>query len=107
MTSYHGELSIGSLSLRRRGSNGGRAFKYRDRLTIFVAILRSAGASKKGRTKTQILQSANLNYHQVTKYLGLLLESGYLMHDGGRCYRVTDEGWRFAKTFESLDLRLT
>ncbi len=107
MASYRGDLIVGSLTLRRRDSNGERAFKYRDRMTIFVDILRSVKASKKGRTKTQILQSANLNYNQVTKYLGLLLESGYLRHDGDSCYKVTDEGWQFAKTFGSLDLRLT
>ncbi|UCH31156.1 MAG: hypothetical protein JSV05_06510 [Candidatus Bathyarchaeota archaeon] len=105
MASIRGELSLSSLYLPRSGKSD-RAFKYRDRLTIFVDILNCTQTSKNGRTKTQILQSANLNYHQVTKYLSLLLDSGYIARTGDGYYRATVEGLRFARTLESLGVRL-
>jgi predicted transcriptional regulator len=107
VASYKGELRIGALSLHKNGSSRKKAFKYRDRLMIFVDILSCAHSSRKGRTKTQILQGANLNYHQLTKYLSLLLENGYLERHNGGFYKVTAEGLQFAKILQSLNLRLT
>ncbi|NIQ07533.1 MAG: hypothetical protein GWO20_17975, partial [Candidatus Korarchaeota archaeon] len=53
-------------------------FKYRDRLTIIIDILKAIKNSKKGRRKTQIMQSANLNYAQMKKYLSYLLDCGMI-----------------------------
>ena len=82
------------------------AFGKRDRVTILMDILKSARRSREGKKKTQILQSANLNYHQVNKYLHLLMINGFVLIDGDARYRITDRGLQFVKTLENLNLTL-
>ena len=87
-------------------------FKYRDRLSIISDILKTVKNSPgKGRRKTQIMQSANLNYDQVNKYLALLMSNGYIeaelseMHEGP-VYKATSKGLNFVKILEAENLRL-
>ena len=81
-------------------------FGKRDRVTILMDILKSAGGSKDGKKKTQILQSANLNYNQANKYLELLMVNGLVLVDNEDRYRITSRGLHFVQTLESLNLRL-
>jgi predicted transcriptional regulator len=77
-------------------------FKYRDRVSIISDILKavkdSPGKGKgKGKRKTQIMQSANLNYLQMKKYLNYLLNCGFLVLTEKETYVVTAEGSRFLR----------
>ena len=81
-------------------------FGKRDRVTIIMDILKSARGSREGKRKTQILQSANLNYRQVNKYLYLLLANGFVFVDGENRIRITNKGIQFVKTLESLQITL-
>lgn len=71
------------------------AFKYRDRMTIMSDILKAVKDSRKGRRKTQIMQSANLNYIQTKKYLNYLLHHGFLVVTEKETYLITEKGSRF------------
>ena len=88
------------------------AFKYRDRVTIIGDILKTVkNSSGKGKRKTQIMQSANLNYDQVNKYLALLISNGYLKPEcseihKGPVYRATSKGLDFVKFLEAEGLGL-
>jgi len=70
-------------------------FKYRDRTTIISDILKTVKTSKKGRKKTQIMQSANLNYVQTKKYLNYLSDCGFLVVTERQTYVITNAGSRF------------
>jgi predicted transcriptional regulator len=71
-------------------------FKYRDRVSIISDILKAVKDSPgKGKRKTQIMQSANLNYLQMKKYLNYLLNCGFLVLTEKETYVVTAEGSRF------------
>ena len=76
------------------------AFKYRDRMTIVSDILKTVKESRSGKRKTQIMQSANLNYVQLDKYMRYLLKCGFLrITDKGKIY-LTEEGGRFLLSLE-------
>jgi predicted transcriptional regulator len=81
-------------------------FKHRSRVIIIKDILKSTWSSKEGSKKTQIMQSANLNYHQVNKYLRLLMVNDLLYVDNEDRYRITDRGLEFVKLLDSLHLKL-
>jgi predicted transcriptional regulator len=71
------------------------AFKYRDRTAIIGDILKSIRESKDGKKKTQIMQSANLNYIQFDKYMRYLLKCGFVsVTDKGRI-DITVDGAKF------------
>lgn len=70
-------------------------FKYRDRVTIVSDILQSVRTSKEGRKKTQIMQSANLNYAQTKKYLNYLTDCGFLKVTDRQIYVITGKGSEF------------
>jgi len=71
------------------------AFKYRDRMTIIGEILKSIRNSKGGKKKTQIMQSANLNYVQLDKYMRYLLHCGFLKLTNEGNIDITDAGAKF------------
>ncbi len=81
--------------LRSKSLQISQTFKYRDRVSIIGDILEAVKNSRKGRRKTQIMQSANLNYSQTKKYLDYLLDCGYLMVTERETYTITNEGSRF------------
>jgi predicted transcriptional regulator len=81
------------------------AFKYRDRAGIVFDILKTVKTSRGGRNKTQIMQSANLNYVQTKKYLGYMLGCGYLMVTQNETYVVTEKGSMYLQFIEVQGLR--
>lgn len=81
-------------------------FRHRDRMTIFAEILKTTKESRNGKKKTNIMRSANLNYHQANKYLHLLLVNGLLCLDSDDRYKPTKKGLEFVTNLESLNLRL-
>lgn len=76
------------------------AFKYRDRMTIISDILKTLKESKGGKRKTQIMQSANLNYIQLDKYLRYLLHCGMLKFTEKGKIEITAEGAQFLTFLE-------
>ena len=100
----------GRFRLRFPSSSQDFEFKYRDRVSIISDILRTVKDSGKGKRKTQIMQSANLNYDQVNKYLAWLIINGYLRTEhsinGGQIYRATSKGLNFVRLLEAENLRL-
>lgn len=81
-------------------------FKHRARIGICADILKTVSESQRGRRKTNIMQSANLNYNQVNKYLDLMLYNGFLILTTRDTYRITNKGLDFLRFFEALNLKL-
>lgn len=80
--------------------------KRRDRHEIIVEILRTA---RNGKIKTHIMYKAKLSYAQVSEYLPLLVNKGFLepltvkqrkIHR--KLYRTTEKGMRLLENFESI-----
>jgi len=84
----------------RSKSSISHAFKYRDRGAIIGDILRTVKNSRGGRKKTQIMQSANLNYIQTKKYLNYLLNCDFLVATEIETYVITKKGYRFLQLIE-------
>jgi predicted transcriptional regulator len=80
------------------------AFKYRDRSGIMRDILSTVIASRDGRKKTQIMQSANLNYSQTKKYLHFMTNYGYIAVTQRETYVITEKGCRLLQLIEVQDL---
>lgn len=87
------------------GSSSLFLFFKRDRATIIADILRSMRFSPKGKRKTKIMQTANLSYDQLNRYLDLLLRNGYVMVEG-HVYKPTSRGLEFLETVEADYLKL-
>jgi len=81
------------------------SFKYRDRVAIIGDILRSVKETRSGRRKTQIMQSANLNYTQTMKYLGYLMGCGLISVADGETYTITPKGYEFLQLVEIQKLQ--
>lgn len=92
--------------LRSKSLPISHTFKYRDRVSIISDILMTVKNSRKGRRKTQIMQSANLNYTQTKKYLDYLLTCGYLVVTEKETYLITNEGSRFLQAFDLQRIRM-
>ena len=75
--------------------------RHRDRSTIIEDILRTISDRKKGRKKTQIMQSANLSYALAKKYLSCLVESGFISMTEKRAYQITQKGSVFLHLIET------
>lgn len=81
-------------------------FKYRDRASIMMDILDSVSREPKGKTKTSIMRSANLNLDQVNTYLfhlvclGLIKPGEPLRSQEVARYMVTAKGLRLVKDIE-------
>jgi predicted transcriptional regulator len=89
-----------------------RNFKYRDRVSIIGDILMSIkNSAEKGKKKTQIMQSANLNYDQANKYLALMISNDYIREENTptrreRLFKATSKGLNFIEILESENLTL-
>jgi len=81
-------------------------FKQRDRFTVFAEILKTTSKSKEGRTKTDIVKSANLSYAQANKFLSFLLTEGLLRLNMKNRYKPTKKGLEFMNNLKSLNLGL-
>lgn len=80
-------------------------FKKRDRVTIIADILKSVKYNPTGKRKTKIMQSANLSFEQMNKYLDLLLRNGYVIVDG-QMYKPTSRGLAFLDFIEADYLKM-
>jgi predicted transcriptional regulator len=80
-------------------------FKKRDRVTIIADILKSVRYNPTGKRKTKIMQSANLSFEQMNKYLDLLLRNGYVIVDG-QMYKPTSRGLAFLDLVEADYLKM-
>jgi predicted transcriptional regulator len=76
------------------GSQILRAFKYRDRTTIINDLLKTIKYKREVR-KTQIMQSANLNYIQTKKYLNYLMGCGLVIVTEKDTYMITEKGSKY------------
>ena len=59
-----------------------------------------------GAGKTEIMYSANMSYSQIQKYLGFLMERGFIdkIKIGNPCvtYRITELGLKLMKSINSV-----
>jgi len=81
-----------------------RSFKYRGRGEIICDILTTCKSSQEGRKKTQIMQSANLNYIQTRKYLGFMADCGYISVTQKETYVITAEGSKYLQMIQIQEL---
>jgi predicted transcriptional regulator len=82
-----------------------RTFKYRDRHSITVDILKAIAKSQKGSNKTQIMQRANINSTQINRYIDILLLNGFVLIDGHK-YRLSEKGLMFLDNVEAEVLKV-
>jgi predicted transcriptional regulator len=75
----------------------GSVSKNRCSLDIVRAMLSIASVRVR---KTKIMYGANLSFHQVEKYLSVLLSSGLLEHDVDSGYLITEAGRCFLVLYE-------
>jgi predicted transcriptional regulator len=79
----------------------------RDRHDIVAEILQTA---RGGAIKTHIMYKAKLSYGQLSEYLPMLVERGFLENttvvehrQTKRIFRTTEEGERFLDNVKSID----
>ncbi|NIO38275.1 hypothetical protein GTO27_11325 [Candidatus Bathyarchaeota archaeon] len=88
------------------------SFKYRDRATIIGDILDTIFRDPKGKTKTSIMRSTNLNFEQANKYLNSLIlcdivrATDPLRSQEVARYRLTERGVNLLKNFDLWQLVL-
>lgn len=89
------------------------AFRNRGRTCILVDILNTLKEKPDGKTKTQIMQSARLNYKQVTKFINLLLLCDLIraepFNHGKRkltSYALTKHGSEFLESLQKLQFAM-
>ncbi|MFX1495825.1 MAG: winged helix-turn-helix domain-containing protein [Promethearchaeota archaeon] len=73
--------------------------RYRNKQTIIADILQSTNR-RKGITKTNIIQSANLSWTMFKRYLDILVSNGYILTEG-RAYKPTKKGYAFLESMRS------
>lgn len=80
-----------------------RVNRRRSDLEIIAQMLR---VSENGLGKTRIMYGANMSYSQIQKYLGYLLEEGYIeeikLGNPAVYYKVSDSGMKLLKLIESI-----
>ena len=88
------------------------SFKYRDRATIIGDILDTIYRDPKGKTKTSLMRSTNLNFHQANKYLDSLIlcdivrATDPLRRQEAARYKLTAKGVNLLKNFDLWQLVL-
>jgi predicted transcriptional regulator len=70
--------------------------KNRDRVSIVAAILEAANS---GASKTRIMFGANLSFKLLEKYLGVVLDAGFVRVVGSR-FELTEYGYVFLKRYK-------
>jgi len=87
-------------------------FKYRDRATIIGDILGTIYHDPRGKTKTGIMRSSNLNFNQANKYLDFLMlcdmvkATDPLRSQEAARYKLTEKGLHLLKNFDMWHLVL-
>ena len=101
-----------NLSIRGFGRILLSSFKYRDRATIIGDILDTIYRDPKGKTKTALMRSTNLNFDQANKYLNSLIlcdivkATDPLRSQEAARYRLTERGVVLLKNFDLWQLVL-
>ncbi len=80
-------------------------YAKRDKLDILLTILRLARTPIK---KTHLLYRANINFHQLTRYLHLLRSLGMIeeINEPYSGYRATEKGRQALSLFSSLEMQV-
>jgi predicted transcriptional regulator len=90
------------LDLRRNGNGQRKLNGRRSNIQIIADMLR---VGEKGAGKTEIMYSANMSYTQIQKYLGFLINHGFVdrvsVGNPHVYYQVTPKG---AKLLESIGI---
>jgi predicted transcriptional regulator len=77
--------------------------RRRSNIEIIADMLRVGG---NGAGKTEIMYSANMSYAQIQKYLGFLLNHGFInkveVGNPVVTYQVTDKGGDLLKNIDSI-----
>jgi len=87
-------------------------FRYRDRISIVCDILDTLRRTPKGKTKTSIMRSANLNYRQANRYIDMLLLCDLIRGVPSRSireecrYKLTQKGSQVATELDTLYITL-
>ena len=69
-------------------------------LQIIESILLSVG---EGKRKSHIMYAANLNWKQLSRYLGFLERKGVIKYsDSNDVYELTDKGVKLLEVFREL-----
>jgi len=77
--------------------------KYRNKLQIANSILKAAGSTTGGLSKTKIMYISFLSYAQVKEYFTFLLENKLLNYsDETEKYAPTEMGFNFIKQYGQL-----
>ena len=93
-------------SMFRFSSSNTNSFKYRDRMTIVIDILKAVRNSGNGKRKTQIMQSANLNCAQMKRYLDYLTDRGLIrITDEESKFKITNKGFRFLSSLQIQEIQ--
>ncbi len=78
----------------------------RDRIQILLQMLEVANVPTK---KTHLMYGGGINYYQLEKHLGLLLQLGMVeeikLSDGAVVYRTTERGRQFCQLFNPVAMR--
>ncbi|MBI4187416.1 MAG: hypothetical protein HY530_07950 [Chloroflexi bacterium] len=80
-----------------------RVSRRRSDIEIIADMLK---VGENGAGKTEIMYSANMSYSQIQKYLGYLLEQGFIgkikMGNPSVTYHVTERGLKLLRLVDSL-----
>jgi predicted transcriptional regulator len=80
-----------------------RVNRRRSDLEIIAEMLK---VSENGLGKTRIMYGANMSYSQIQKYLGYLMEQGYIeemkLGNPAVYYKVTGNGMKLLKLIENI-----
>jgi predicted transcriptional regulator len=72
--------------------------KNRDRVSIVAAILETANS---GASKTRIMFGANLSFKLLEKYLGVVVDAGFVRVVGSR-FVLTEYGHEFLRQYRQF-----
>jgi len=78
----------------------------RSKMSIFVDILRLINRKNNKAKPTHILYGANLSHIRLKKYLGTLLDMGFVeeTQDKGHTYFIiTEKGYEFLREFRKIE----
>jgi predicted transcriptional regulator len=90
-------------SLLIKGRNNLRVNRRRSDMEIIAEMLK---VGENGAGKTEIMYSVNMSYSQIQKYLGYLMNEGFIdtIKIGNPCvyYRVTEKGQKLLALLSSV-----
>jgi predicted transcriptional regulator len=76
--------------------------RYRSKTDIIASMLEAA---RNGGTKTKIMYSSFLSYHQLRSYLELVISNNLLAYDSTKeLYKTTDRGLGLLDLYKSMGM---